>query len=109
MKYILTYRFSLPEIHKLSQLLYNSMVLSSATAERTFSTMRCIKSWLRSNMVANNLSNRIFANLQKEHIGDINIETVTIVLPAPLSITYRSKVVVEFEFEHVEVERHRVN
>ena len=48
----------LPELHKILQL-YNSVALSSATAERTFSTMRRIKTWLRSNMTANSLSNKI--------------------------------------------------
>ena len=67
----------LPEIHKLLQL-YNSVALSSATAERTFSTMRRIKTWLRSNMTANSLSNRMFANLHKERIDNINLEKVAI-------------------------------
>ena len=45
---------TLPEIHKLL-CLYNSVPLGSATAERSFSAMRRIKSWLRSMMSGNRL------------------------------------------------------
>ena len=65
----------LPELHKILQL-YNSVALSSATAERTFSTIRRIKTWLRSNMTANFLSNKMFANLHKERMDTINIEKI---------------------------------
>ena len=51
------YKECLPELHKLLQL-YNSVALSSATAQRTFSAMRRIKSWKRSNMTASSLSNK---------------------------------------------------
>ena len=68
------YKECLPELHKLLQL-YNSVALSSATAVRTFSTMRRIKSWTRANMTANSLSNKMFANLHKR-IGNVNLETV---------------------------------
>ena len=65
----------LPELYKILQL-YNSIALSSATAERTFSRMRRIKTWLRSNMTANSLSNKMFANLHNERMGTINIEKI---------------------------------
>ena len=65
----------LPQTHKLLQM-YNSVALSSATAERTFSTMRRIKTWLQSNMTANSLSNRMFASLHKERIDHINLQKV---------------------------------
>ena len=69
------YKECLPELHKLLQL-YDSVALSSATAERTFSAMRRIKSWTRSNMTANSLSNKVFANLHKQRIDNFNLETV---------------------------------
>ena len=55
----------LPELHRFLQL-YNSVALFSATAERTFSAMCRIKSWTKSNMTANSLSNKMFANLHKQ-------------------------------------------
>ena len=70
------YKECLPELHKLLQL-YSSIALSSATAERTFSAMRRrIKSWTRSSMTANSLSNKMFANLHKQRIDNVNLETV---------------------------------
>jgi len=50
----------LPQIHKLLKL-YMSVPLGSATAERTFSAMRRVKSWLRSAMSSNTLNNRLFS------------------------------------------------
>ena len=69
------YKECLPELHKLLQL-YNSVALSSATAERTFSAMHRIKSWTRSNMTANSLSNKMFDNLHKQRIDNVDLETV---------------------------------
>ena len=66
------YKECLPELHKLLQL-YNSVALSFATAERTFSAMRRIKSWTRSNMTA---SNKMFDSLHKQRIDNVNLETV---------------------------------
>jgi len=53
-----------PQVHTLL-LLYNSVGFSSATAERSFSAMRRIKTWLRSTMSANTLNNSMFAVLHK--------------------------------------------
>lgn len=61
---------SLPEIDKLL-CLYNSVPLVSATAERSFSVMRRIKSWLRSTMSANSLNNRMFSTIHKNRIDDV--------------------------------------
>lgn len=47
---------TLPETHKLL-CLYHTVPLGSATAERSFSAMRRIKSWLRSAMSENSLNN----------------------------------------------------
>lgn len=65
----------MPILHKLLQL-NGSVPLASATAERTFSAMRRIKSWLRSKMTAYSLSNRMFAVIHKQRVDDINTEQV---------------------------------
>ena len=63
------------EIHKLL-LLYATMPLSSATAERTFSVMRRLKTWLRSTMADNQLNNRMFAAIHRERMKNINVKKV---------------------------------
>ncbi|XP_028414610.1 zinc finger MYM-type protein 1-like [Dendronephthya gigantea] len=65
----------LSEVHKLLTF-YMSVPISSATAERTFSTMRRIKSWLRSTMSENTLNNRMFAAIHKGRIDEINSENI---------------------------------
>jgi 4'-phosphopantetheinyl transferase EntD len=64
----------LPTVHRF--LLYYSLALSSATAERTFSTMRRIRSWLRTSMSANSLNNCMFANIHKERMDNIDLYEV---------------------------------
>ena len=56
--------------------LYVSIPLSSATAERTFSAMRLLKSWIRSTSDANHLNIIMFANMQKEEMDGIDIEGI---------------------------------
>ena len=55
----------LPHIHQLLKLCM-SVPLGSVTAERTFSVMRRVKSWLRSSMSSNTLNNRIFSVIHNE-------------------------------------------
>ena len=63
------------EIHKLL-LLYATMPLSSASAERTFSVMRRLKTWLRSTMAENQLNNRMFAAIHRDRMKHINLRKV---------------------------------
>ena len=63
------------QIHKLL-LLYATVPLSSATAERTFSAMRRLKTWLRSTMGPNQLTNRMFAVMHKERLQGVNLNKV---------------------------------
>ena len=63
------------ELFNLLQLC-NSVALSYATTERTFSAIHRKKSWLRPNMTVNGLSNKIFANLHKQRVENINSEDV---------------------------------
>ena len=60
----------LPELHQLLKL-YIAVPLGSATAERSFSAMRRIKSCLRSTMTANALNNRMFCTLQKDRTDNV--------------------------------------
>ena len=62
----------LPHIHQL----YMSVPLGSATAERTFSVMRRVKSWLRSSMSSNTLNNRIFSVIHKQRIDEVSAQEV---------------------------------
>lgn len=65
----------LPEVHKLLKL-YNSVPLVSATAERTFSVMRRLKSWLRSTLTANSLNNKMFASIHRDRMDDVSSEKI---------------------------------
>ena len=54
---------------------YFSIALVLASAERNFSVMRRIKTWL-STMTDNSLSNRMFANIHKNLLDNINLRAV---------------------------------
>jgi len=64
-----------PNVHTI-MLFYNTIPLSSATAERTLSTMRRVKTWLRSCMCANTLTNTLFATIHKERFDLVNTEQI---------------------------------
>ena len=55
----------LSEVHKVLTF-YMSVPISSATAERSFSVMRRIKSWSRSTMSENSLNSKMFATIHKD-------------------------------------------
>ena len=87
-----SYKTCLPNIHKLL-LLYTTAPLSSATAERSFSTMRRLKTWLRASMTANTLTNRMFATIHKERLDAVDTETIAreFILKVPQRIEYFGK------------------
>ena len=60
----------LNEVHKVLQL-YLTIPLSSATAERAFSTLRRLKSYLRSTMTQKRLNHVILLNTHKEQLDKI--------------------------------------
>ena len=66
---------SLPETHKLLILL-STYPMSSANAEKTFSVMSRIKTWLRSRMGSGVLANYLFAVIHKQRMDDVNIQKV---------------------------------
>ena len=63
------------EVHKLI-MLYYTVPLASASCERTFSCMRRLKTWLRSNSGGNHLNNIMFANIEKQYLDMVNINQV---------------------------------
>ena len=70
-----SYKVCLPNIHKLL-LFHNTVPFSSATAERTFSGMRRIKTWLRSTMSSNSLNNKMFSMMHKKRIDTVDIKCI---------------------------------
>lgn len=50
--------------------------VSSATCERSFSTMRRIKNWLRSRMSQDRFSNLSLINKESEMVGNLNLDDV---------------------------------
>ena len=62
----------LEEVHKLLRL-YLSIPMTSATAERIFSTLRRLKSYLRSTMTQKRLNHLILLNSHKEILDEICI------------------------------------
>ncbi len=70
-----SFKICLPNIHQLL-LLYTTAPLSSATAERSFSTMRRLKTWLRASMTTSTLTNRMFAAIHKYRLDAVNTETI---------------------------------
>ena len=68
-----SYKMALPNVHRLL-IMYHSVALSSSTAERTFSVMRRVKTWLRSTMSATSLTNKMFATIHRSILDDINTE-----------------------------------
>ena len=87
-----SYKTCLPNIHQML-IFYNTIPLSSATAERTFSTMRRLKTWLRSTMTASTLTNRMFAAIHKSRLDDVDTETIAreFVEKCPQRIKYFGK------------------
>ena len=71
----------LSEVHKVL-IFYMSVPISSATAERSSSVMRRIKSWLRSTMSENSLNNKMFATIHKDRIDAVDSERVAKVFVA---------------------------
>ena len=63
------------ELDKLLKL-YLTIALSSATAERSFSTMRRIKTWIRAATDINHLNNTMFSNIHNQRMDAIDIGKV---------------------------------
>jgi len=60
-----------PNMYKLLQVAL-TLPISSATCERSFSTMRRIKTWMRSTMVENRFNDLSIINIEKDLAKQIN-------------------------------------
>lgn len=66
---------SFPNLYKFMQVAI-TIPVSSATCERSFSTMRRIKNWLRSSMLQQRFSNLSLLNIEKDLLQELNTETI---------------------------------
>ena len=57
-------------------IIYYGIALVLASAERSFSVMRKIKAWLRSTVTDNSVNNRMFSNIHKNLLDNVNLQTV---------------------------------
>ena len=60
-----SYRQMLSEVHKLLRL-YLTIPITSSTSERTFSTLRCLLTYLRSTMTEKRLNNCLLLHVHKD-------------------------------------------
>ncbi|XP_060872929.1 zinc finger MYM-type protein 1-like isoform X1 [Metopolophium dirhodum] len=66
---------SFPNLYKLLQIAI-TIPVSSATCERSFSTMRRTKNWLRSSMLQQRFTNLSLLNIEKDLLNQLNTETI---------------------------------
>lgn len=66
---------SFQNLYKLLQIAI-TIPVSSATCERSFSTMRRIKNWLRSSMLQQRFTNLSLLNIEKDLLNQLNTETI---------------------------------
>ena len=70
-----SYKECLPNVHKLLQL-YLTIPFSSATAERTFSVMRRVKTWLRSTKSSSALNNKMLPVIHRKGLTKLMLRTL---------------------------------
>ena len=66
---------TMPQLNRLLKW-YLTIPICSATAERTFSAMRRLKTWLRSKSSPTHLNNIMFGNIHKSRIDSLNISEI---------------------------------
>jgi len=66
---------SFPNLYKLLQIAI-TIPVSSATCERSFSTMRRIKNWLRSSMLQQRFTNLSLLNIENDLLNQLKTETI---------------------------------
>ena len=64
-----------PNVYKLLQVTI-SIPISSATCERSFSSMRRIKNWLRTSMLQDRFTNLATLNIERDVVNSINTEDI---------------------------------
>lgn len=71
----LAYRAMLPEVHRLLRL-YLTVPITSSTAERSFSTLRRVLTYLRSTMSEKRLNNCILLHIHKDLTDGLNLQEI---------------------------------
>ena len=69
------HKLSVPNVHKLL-VLYHSVAFSSASAERSFSVMRRLKTWLRSSLTANSLNILMFSAIHTARLDAVDLKKI---------------------------------
>ena len=69
------YKTTLSEVHKLLRL-FLTIPLTSSTAERTFSVLRCLLTYLRSTMTEQRLNNCLLLHTHKDLTDNIDLLTI---------------------------------
>ena len=64
-----------PELHALLKL-YMTIPVTTSTAERTFSTMRRIKTYLRSTMTQERLNHSFMLNAHKPRVAELDLKHI---------------------------------
>lgn len=57
---------------------YQTIPPTTCTVERSFSTLRCVKTWLRSTMLEDRLSNLCLLSVHIEKVKGLNLEEKTL-------------------------------
>ena len=70
-----SHKLSVPNVHKLL-VLYHSVAFSSASAERSFSVMRRLKTWLRSSLTANSLNILMFSAIHTARLDAVDLKKI---------------------------------
>ena len=63
------------EVHQLLRL-YLTVPMTSATAERTFSTLRRLKSYLRSTMTQKRLNHVVMSHVHKDQTDELDLNDI---------------------------------
>lgn len=68
-------KYIYPNLYKLLQVAI-SIPISSATCERSFSSMRRIKNWIRTSMLQDRFSNLAVLNIERDIVNSLNNEDI---------------------------------
>ena len=72
-----SFKSTLPAIHR-ALIYYKTIPLSSATAERSFSVMRRLKTWVRNRMSGEHLNTRMLASIHQDRLDNVNLKKIAI-------------------------------
>ena len=69
------YKVMLKEVHKLLRLYY-TIPITSSSSKRTFSTLRCVLTYLRTTMSQERLNNCMLLHIHKEITDSLNLQDI---------------------------------